>query len=73
MARFATIGPVKAGWLVKSKGHWYVTEEGKKAYNQIQDPHNSTEKREGCIYNGGQANRKQSPNSKREALKERAR
>ena len=38
MARFATIGPVKAGWLVKSKGHWYVTEEGKKAYNQIQDP-----------------------------------
>src|SRR6266851_2638959 len=38
MARFATIGPVKAGWLVKSKGHWYVTEEGKKAYNQITDP-----------------------------------
>jgi restriction system protein len=34
----ATIGPVKAGWLVKSKGHWYVTEEGKKAYNQILDP-----------------------------------
>lgn len=38
MARFATIGPVKAGWLVKSKGHWYVTEEGKKAFNQIKDP-----------------------------------
>src|SRR5215472_3998465 len=38
MARFATIGPVKAGWLVKSKGRWYVTDEGKKAYNQITDP-----------------------------------
>src|SRR5229473_329835 len=38
MARFATIGPVKAGWLVKSKGRWYLTEEGRKAYNQIQDP-----------------------------------
>lgn len=38
MARFSTIGPVKAGWLVKSKGRWYVTGEGKKAYDQIQDP-----------------------------------
>lgn len=38
MARFATIGPVKAGWLVKSKGRWYLTEEGIKAYNQIKDP-----------------------------------
>ena len=38
MARFATIGPVKAGWIVKGKGRWYVTEEGKKAFNQFQDP-----------------------------------
>jgi restriction system protein len=38
MARFFTIGPVKAGWLVKSKGRWYVTEEGRKAYSQIHDP-----------------------------------
>ena len=38
MARFATIGPVKAGWLVKSKGRWYMTQEGKKAYSQITDP-----------------------------------
>src|SRR5271165_6529965 len=38
MARFATIGPVKAGWLVKSKGRWYLTEEGRRAYNQITDP-----------------------------------
>lgn len=38
MARFATIGPVKAGWLVKTKGRWYLTEEGQKAYTQIRDP-----------------------------------
>ena len=38
MVRFATIGPVKAGWLVKNKGRWYLTEEGRKSYSQIQDP-----------------------------------
>lgn len=38
MIRFATIGPVKAGWLVKEKGKWYLTDEGKKAYSQYQDP-----------------------------------
>jgi len=38
LVRFVTIGPVKAGWLVKTKGRWYLTEEGKKAYKQIRDP-----------------------------------
>lgn len=38
IVRFATIAPVKAGWLVKSKGRWTLTEEGKKAYAQFQDP-----------------------------------
>jgi restriction system protein len=38
IARFATIAPVKAGWLVKNKGRWYITDEGKKAYTQIHDP-----------------------------------
>jgi restriction system protein len=38
IVRFATIVPVKAGWLAKSKGRWTVTEEGKKAYERIQDP-----------------------------------
>jgi restriction system protein len=37
-ARFATIGPVKAGWMVKTKGRWYLTEEGRQAYKQIPDP-----------------------------------
>lgn len=36
--RFATIAPVKAGWLIKSKGRWTLTDEGKKAYTQFSDP-----------------------------------
>jgi restriction system protein len=38
MIRFATIGPVKAGWLIREKGRWYLTEEGKKAYIKFDDP-----------------------------------
>ena len=38
MIRFATIAPVKAGWLIKDKGRWYLTEEGKKAYSRYKDP-----------------------------------
>lgn len=38
IVRFATIGPVKAGWLIKSKGRWSLTDEGKKAYERFQDP-----------------------------------
>ena len=38
IVRFATIDLVKAGWLVKSKGRWFITEEGKQAYNKITDP-----------------------------------
>lgn len=36
--RFATIGPVKAGWLVKENGRWSLTEEGRQAYEQFPDP-----------------------------------
>jgi len=36
--RFATIDLVKAGWMVKEKGRWTVTEEGKIAYNQYKSP-----------------------------------
>lgn len=36
--RFATIGPVKAGWLVKSKGVWTITDEGRRALDQYPDP-----------------------------------
>jgi len=38
MIRFATIGPVKAGWLIKEKGKWYLTDEGRKAYSKFVDP-----------------------------------
>jgi len=38
IVRFATIALVKASWLVKSKGRWFITEEGKQAYNKITDP-----------------------------------
>jgi restriction system protein len=38
MIRFATIAPVKAGWLIKEKGRWYLTEEGRKAYAKYEDP-----------------------------------
>ena len=38
IVRFSTIGPVKAGWLVKNKGVWLVTEEGRAAYATFPDP-----------------------------------
>lgn len=38
IVRFATIAPVKAGWIVKSKGRWTVTDGGKKAYEEFPDP-----------------------------------
>ena len=36
--RFASIDLVHAGWLVKSKGRWYLTEEGRQAYKKYPDP-----------------------------------
>jgi restriction system protein len=30
MIRFATIAPVKAGWLVKDKGKWWLTKDGRR-------------------------------------------
>src|SRR5258708_38221318 len=38
IVRCATIAPVKACWLIKSKGRWTVTAEGKKADEGIPDP-----------------------------------
>ena len=38
IVRFATIDLVKAGWLVKGKGRWYLTEEGHQAYKKYTDP-----------------------------------
>jgi restriction system protein len=38
ISRFATITPVKAGWLVKSKGRWTITEPGIAALSNFPDP-----------------------------------
>ncbi len=38
VVRFLTIAPVKAGWLVKADGVWFVTEVGKQALARFPDP-----------------------------------
>jgi restriction system protein len=38
IVRFSTIKPVKAGWIVKDKGHWYATDEGIDALRRFRDP-----------------------------------
>ncbi|MGA8694811.1 MAG: restriction endonuclease [Xanthobacteraceae bacterium] len=38
IVRFATIDCAKAGWLVKNKGVWSITDAGKKAFNDYPDP-----------------------------------
>ncbi|HLA81350.1 MAG TPA: Mrr restriction system protein [Thermoleophilia bacterium] len=36
--RFASIATVKAGWLLKSKGVWSLTDEGRRAFEKNPDP-----------------------------------
>lgn len=43
IVRFATIAPVKAGWLVKNKGVWTLTEAGIEAHARITDPEEFTQ------------------------------
>ena len=38
IARFKTIAPVKAGWIVKAKDGWLITDEGKEALVKFTDP-----------------------------------
>lgn len=38
IVRFATVDCVKAGWFLKEKGIWSITDEGKQAYLAIHDP-----------------------------------
>ena len=33
IARFSTIAAVKAGWLIKNKGLWSLTDEGRRAFD----------------------------------------
>jgi len=36
--RFCTVNCVKAGWMVKTKGTWVVTDDGESAYRRFSDP-----------------------------------
>jgi restriction system protein len=38
IVRFATIGLVKAGWLIKDRGFWRITDEGRKALLDFPKP-----------------------------------
>jgi restriction system protein len=38
IVRFHTIAPVKAGWMTKDRGSWTITELGREAYADHQDP-----------------------------------
>ena len=38
IVRFATVDCVKAGWLVKDKGIWSITDEGRKVHAELTDP-----------------------------------
>ena len=38
IVRFATVDCVKAGWFLKSKGRWSLTDSGKAAYKSQSDP-----------------------------------
>lgn len=38
MIRYGTIGPGKAGWLIKDRGTWEITEEGRRALVEFPDP-----------------------------------
>lgn len=38
IVRFATVDCVKAGWLLKEKGVWSVTDQGEQAFRAIQNP-----------------------------------
>ena len=38
IVRFASVDTTKAGWMLKTKGMWSVTDMGRKAYGQFTDP-----------------------------------
>ena len=38
IVRFSTIASVKAGWLVKDKGSWSLTDQGRAAFQKFTDP-----------------------------------
>lgn len=49
IVRFSTIAAVKAGWLVKNKGSWSLTDEGRAAFEHFKDPE-SFQREAGRLY-----------------------
>src|SRR4051812_18492888 len=37
IVRWATVDCVKAGWLVKKHGRWFITDDGRKAFETFKD------------------------------------
>jgi restriction system protein len=62
IVRFSTIGPVKAGWLVKNKGLWTLTDAGRKAYEEFVDPEQLM-KEAGRLYRQWAAEQPQEPDT----------
>lgn len=57
IVRFSTIGPVKAGWMTKTKGLWAITDEGLRVLREINDPEEFT-KEFGRLYREWKKNQK---------------
>ena len=66
IVRFSTIKAVKAGWLVKDKGLWSLTEEGIDAYEKFQSPEDF-EKEAARLYRTWEAGRPDEPDEDEQA------
>jgi restriction system protein len=71
ITRFSTIPAVKAGWLIKSKGIWSITEDGKEAYNEFQDPVEFSKQMSLCYKSWSEENGDEDPSEADENLVER--
>ena len=56
IVRFSTIALVKAGWLIKDKGYWSITQEGKEALKTYKTS-DEIQKQAGLLYNEWRSNR----------------
>ena len=55
IVRFSTIALVKAGWLIKDKGYWSITQEGKEALKTYKTSE-EIQKQSGLLYNEWRSN-----------------
>jgi restriction system protein len=69
IVRFATIGSVKAGWLVKNKGQWSLTDEGRAAYAKFADPEDF-QREANRLYRAWKEQQPESPDETDEAIDE---